>query len=125
MRLDALYHFSPANRRDAIRRDGLIPGSTPVTATEAQPHLCFATDPAVAWVLSGGIDWNDHIADWDLWMIRVADTDQLTIVGDTGPYLRDIWIPHPIPARRLWLAGTRTRTPRTPASSPFVNGDDE
>ena len=107
MQLPALYHWSPADRHDTIRENGLVPGSPNHVATAPQPHICLCPTPSSAWGLSGGVDLVDCDA-WDLWQVRLAPADEVHIPDMWGNQLREVNVRNQIPADRLWWIARRT-----------------
>lgn len=105
--LSPLYHWSPANRYHAIRREGLHPGSPPTVASQPLNHLCFGASPARAWSISGAMEYISEVEDWDLWQVILADTDSVTVRSDFGPYVIEVMIKNPVPPDRLWWVGRR------------------
>lgn len=108
MQLDALYHWSPTDRFAGIYRDGLRPHS-PATVCHGNtlPYICLSPSPSAAWGLSGGMDWVSEIDEWDLWMVRLADGDQVCIRAEFGPKIEEVKVYGPIPADRLWWVARR------------------
>lgn len=116
MLLPALFHWSPADRRAAIRAEGLRPYAPANISTQlddddralAWPYLCFSPTPSSAWGLSGDMEWASEIDAWDLWQVRLAEGDEVHYRGDFGPVLREIRVYGAIPADRVWYVATRT-----------------
>lgn len=108
MRLDILYHWSPADRYPSIARHGLISGSKASVASGELTYLCFGVDPASAWRISGAMSWMDEIDDWDLWMCRVGSADEVSVRGNFGPEIAEVNIRGHIPIDRLWWCGRRS-----------------
>lgn len=107
MRLDPLYHWSPTDRRAQIVVHGLRPGSPATVAGGELPYVCFSLTASRAWSLSGAMEWAQEIEEWDLWQARLVDGDDVRVRPDHGPYIHEIKVYGPIPADRLWYAGTR------------------
>lgn len=81
MKLEILYHWSPADRRTGIARQGLVPGKRPVTHSSLPfddasqwraPYVCLAEDPLWAWCLSGNVSGSVGEV-WDLWAINLHE----------------------------------------------------
>lgn len=104
--LGALYHWSPRARRAAIREHGLVAGSPVTVCTSPMKAVCFAADPAVGWALSGGTEWVEATT-WDLWMVRLDDTDSVEITPQWGARISEVRVRGDIPAGRLWWVGER------------------
>lgn len=110
-----LYHWSPLERREAIRSEGLQPYRPPaVTVDPAQQWahgfgcICLAPDPARAWSLSGDMQRVSEIEQWDLWQIWLAATDEVRVRAEFGDEVKEIRVFNPIPADRLWWVATRS-----------------
>lgn len=99
----ALYHWTPTERLEAIRRDGLVPGSARcVTSTEVDT-VCFGYSPAGAWRLSGAMSWAPQ-GRWELLQWRVPDSAAWYDRGD-GEEARTR---ERVPWTQLWWVGSRT-----------------
>lgn len=116
MNLPELYHWSPLERREDVRTEGLKPYQAPVLlsddAAAEWAHgfgcVCFGTDPATAWSLSGDMQHVSEIEQWDLWQLRaIADTDEVRVRAEFGARVWEVRIFNPIPADRLWWVGQR------------------
>ncbi len=107
IKLSPLYHWSPASRYHAIRREGLQPASSPTVAAQPLTYLCLGASPARAWSISGAMDYVSEVDDWDLWQVVLADTDSVAVRPDFGPYVIEVMIKNVIPPDRLWWAGRR------------------
>lgn len=107
MRLEYLYHWAPSGRYVNILAEGLRPGRDPNVASCVLPYVCLGTSPSTAWSLSGAMDWAAEIDQWDLWQARVVDGDDIRIRPDFLPTIREVKVYGPIPADRIWYAGTR------------------
>lgn len=82
------YHWSPRDRRESIKRRGLLVPKrhpriiTPVTCSEGHrnPHISLGKDPHEAWRLSGGflqMRVREGLAStppssWDLWQVNLT-----------------------------------------------------
>lgn len=109
MILSPLYHWSPADRYDAISKEGLRPGSPANVATEPLSYLCFGTSPTNAWRVSGAMEWVSEVDEWDLWQAIIVATDLLYVRSDWGPDIVEVKIRNPIPVDRLWWVGRRDK----------------
>ena len=121
MRLGPLYHWSPADRHDSIRRDGLVPHSPNVVCSQPYPFVCLGPDPAAAWALSGAVaaDINGYVSPggWDLWQVDLADSDEVHPRAQFGPVMAEFQVRNRIPpARVFYLARRIPATP--PATTP-------
>lgn len=107
MKLDPLYHWSPADRYESIRVHGLRSGSDPTVASVAQTHLCMSPDPKAAWRISGAMDYVSEIEYWDLWLVHLAGTDEVYVRPEYGPQIQEVNVRGHIPPDRLWWIGRR------------------
>ena len=118
--LGPLYHWSPRDRLDSIRKAGLTPGNrniqgpafhNMVDGTDGefvQPMVCFSPDPATAWAYSHGC-WKSTGV-FDLWMVEIEPVDEVHVLPSWGPTLHEIRVANPIPPKRLHWIGERTTT---------------
>lgn len=99
-----LYHWAPTERRKAIKKRGLVPGSWSTDRLWRPPYVCFADSPSLAWVLSGGTARGREHSSWDLWMVwsdRLNGYEELRFDDEPGKvkeyrvyervYKRDVW----------------------------------
>lgn len=107
MIVTALYHWSPADRYTAIRREGLRPRADTTVSSSPQHHLCFGTSPRRAWALSGAVEWCSDIDQWDLWLFEPTGFDELYFRPAYGGRVEEVNIRGPISPDRLWWAGRR------------------
>ncbi len=107
MNLQLLYHWSPADRFDSINRYGLIAGSPITVASSALETICLGPDPRTAWSISGAMDWVSEVDEWDLWLVALADTDNVHIRPEFGARINEIKVRNSIPRERIWHAGRR------------------
>ena len=107
MRLDPLFHWSPAARRNDILVHGLRPGAPATVASGTLPYVCFGLSPSRAWSLSAAMDWAQEIEHWDLWQARLTDGDDVRARPELGPYIHEVKVYGPLPPDRLWYAGSR------------------
>jgi hypothetical protein len=108
--LEALYHWSPVERRKEIRKHGLVPFSRPVTHSSDDlcfPYVSLSPTPSAAWSLSAAIV--EEIDDWDLWMVRLRSTDEVHIRPLFGTIIEEVKVHNTISSERIWWAGTRSR----------------
>lgn len=105
--LGALYHWAPADRREDIFHHGLHPFSPPALTSSTIGYVCLGTTPSAAWGLSGDMEWVQEIEDWDLWQVRLADGDHVTIRSEWGPVLKEIRVFNVLAADRVWWVGQR------------------
>lgn len=107
MLLPALYHWSPAKRYEGINSLGLVAGSKETVASGALQTVCLGTDPQAAWSLSGAMDWCCEVDEWDLWQVRLADTDEVSLRAEFGPHIWEVKVRNSLPRDRLWFVGRR------------------
>jgi hypothetical protein len=133
--LTTLFHWSPAERRQAIERDGLVPASASSLELRLPPdarwwdpppgldYVCLACSPRQAWKGCGDYGWMGRVG-WDLWQVHLGPDDRVGVLyhgsrrpGDEG-YVHDdasvieVRVYHPLPPDRLWLVGGRTAMAR-------------
>lgn len=108
MNLPLLYHWSPADRFEAINRDGLIAGSPNTVASTALPTICLSPDPRTGWQISGAMDWVSEVDEWDLWLVALADKDEVNIRPAFGPVIEEIKVRNSIPRDRIWHVARRS-----------------
>lgn len=115
MKFGPLYHWSPRDRRESIRVDGLKPYCPPsVHSDEAADWamgcgvICLGPTPSAAWGLSGGMDrfTSEELA-WDLWQVNLADTDEIHVRAEFGPTIKEVRVHNAIPGDRVWWVGER------------------
>jgi hypothetical protein len=106
-RLGSLYHWSPIDRRDAIRERGLVPGSRSTVASGELGYVCLAPSPRHAWLLSGDLEWTSEVEEWDLWQIQLADSDDVRVRPHWGWTIQEVAVHNAIPPDRVWWVGAR------------------
>ena len=110
-----LYHWSPTENRNSIKRHGLKPLRPSLDGSWKPPYVCFADDPQLAWVLSGRM-WPD-IPSWDLWMCNVrcqTSFEHYEIITDTfidtgRHYIKEYRVYTRIYKRDLFYVATRAQ----------------
>jgi hypothetical protein len=102
-----LFHWSPADRFESIRLNGLRPGQPPTVASGSLHYICASPDPRAAWVISGAVEWCAEVEHWDLWLIHLQKSDELHVRPFFGTQIEEIKIRNPISADRLWWVGRR------------------
>lgn len=109
MRLETLYHWSPAERRESILRAGLQLYSEPVVHSGqlGAPYLCFSTCPRRAWALSGDAVHESEVERWDLWQVFPLDTWEVSFLPQWGCCVAEVRVRNTVTPDRLWLVGTR------------------
>lgn len=124
--LGPLYHWSPRERLNGIKRLGLMPGkrniSGPVyhgtnpdgstivdddgVAEFLQRGVCFSATPARAWDYSHGA-WRTK-GTFDLWMVELESSDEVHILPQWGGTIVEVRVHNRIPKSRLVWVGERT-----------------
>lgn len=99
-----LYHWAPRERRGPIERRGLRVGRLSRDGAWRPGYVCFGTDPAEAWRLSGAM-CGILGETWDLWLVWTVPEDRLRRRGDWPTEVR---IHSDVPKRRVWRVGERT-----------------
>ena len=102
-----MYHWSPAERFKDIDREGLVAGSRSTVASAELPVVCVSPDPVLAWQLSGAMEWACDVEQWDLWLVRLAETDAVQVRAEFGPQIQEVKIRNHVPRDRLWYVGRR------------------
>lgn len=105
-RLGSLYHWAPTDRRSAIHKDGLVPGSGRTVSSEEVSCVCLGPSPRKAWTYSGDMEWVE-IEKWDLWQVELAATDHARVRTDYGFIVIEVRVHNVIPPDRVWLVGSR------------------
>lgn len=113
MLIPVLYHWSPVDRFDDIRTNGLRPHAPPANASVSLPYVCLSPRPSRAWSLSGGMEIGTEADDWDLYEVRIADGDHVVVRPDFGPEIQEIKVYGPIAPDRVWWVARRGSTPAT------------
>jgi hypothetical protein len=106
--LGPLYHWSPVERRESIKANGLRPGSPAMVASVELEHVCLGFDPASTWAISGAMDFAEA-DDWDLWLVHLGEHDSVSVRSEFGPRLQEVKVRNVIPPDRLWYVGQRRR----------------
>ena len=117
MKLPPLYHWSPIERRETIRSEGLKPYSPPWVKTDDPDDaewamgcgvVCLGFTPSAAWGLSGAIDrFISEDIEWDLWQVNLGENDEVHVRSEFGDVLQEVRVHNPITADRIWWVGTR------------------
>lgn len=111
MILHPLFHWSPRQRRLAIRQVGLRIHKPPTVSTERCGYICLSQSPSQAWMLSAAAA-GGRGEDWDCWQVTLGHDDQIEVRPFHGNRIEELRIHNDIPKSRLWLVGTRTVPPR-------------
>jgi hypothetical protein len=110
-----LYHWSPTERRKSIMWRGLTPGQWSTDRLWKPPVVCFASNPDLAWSLSGKTARGRQIHSWDLWMLWSDDVpggyeEIVDYYKDSDrSYVKEYRVYERIFKRHLWYVGTRTQ----------------
>ena len=109
MIISPLYHWSPTERRELIRKEGLQIYSRPVahSGPESYPYISLSPSPARAWSLSGDIELNEDYESWDLWQVFLAEEDSVRVRAEFGSEIHEVKIMNVIPPDRIWYVGSR------------------
>lgn len=115
--LGPLYHWSPRERLESIKWEGLAPGKPNFHGSEYtnpvsgelehyfQDSLSFSLDPATAWNYSHGC-WASEGA-FDLWMVILEPTDDIQVRTTRGARIHEVRVANRISAKRLNWIGAR------------------
>lgn len=106
MRLDALYHWAPAERFARINRRGLRINARPTVGTFRSGYLCLGLSPSAAWGLSADI-FGEPGQEWDLWQVRLFPEDEVHVRPFWGNQLEEIRVHNDLPKSRVWHAGRK------------------
>lgn len=109
-----LYHWSPAERRRQINKTGLVPGSWSTDRFWKPPVICLASNPQLAWALSGGTARGAQHAEWDLWQVWMSDLNGYEEIVDyyknsDQTYIKEYRVYHRIYKKDVWYVATRIR----------------
>lgn len=107
MLLPVLYHWAPSDRYDMIDKQGLVAGSKPTVSSEAVTSVSLSADPQTAWSLSGAMEWCSDVDQWDLWMVRLAEHDEVQVRAEFGPRIQEVKVRNSIGRDRVWFVGRR------------------
>lgn len=132
MDIGPLFHWSPRDRLDRIKRLGLMPGQAGVHAVEVQERIdrlkvvtededgdhiesalaewragwvCASLDPATAWNYSHGA-WRS-VGTFDLWQFWLEPTDEVHINPMWGGQIIEVRVHNRIRKGRLTWVGER------------------
>lgn len=129
-----LYHWSPVEHRESIKKRGLrpscptmrpIPILPPVKPGARRRHLgdvpgeesalmvCLGLSPSHAWSLSGSI-WSPRGSVWDLWQVVLDDDDFVYPLPFLGHRLEEVRVGNRIPKSQVWYVASRTVQERGP-----------
>lgn len=105
-----LFHWSPTTRRNQIMHYGMRISMRSVDGLWRPPYTCWATDPNMAWQLSGAI--HPEVPQWDLWEtwsdVPSGAEALVDCRRDNGEYyVKEYRIYERIWKRNLWFVGTR------------------
>jgi hypothetical protein len=103
-----LYHWSPRERFEVIRLEGLRIGMpTPREEIEdgfRAPYICFSTTPATAWSYA----LTEEGKTYDLWQVYILDTDEVHLLPMWGDNLIEVRLRNNVTPGRLIYIGERT-----------------
>lgn len=118
--LGPLYHWSPRDRLNNIKKLGLVPGhrnmmgptyhdpDDPSKGEFRQDGICLAVDAATAWAYSHGT-WKT-VGTFDLWQVWLVSTDEVHILPQWGDRIVEVRVKNRIKKARLVWVGERTVT---------------
>jgi hypothetical protein len=66
------------------------------------------------------MEWASEIEEWDLWLVDLADGDEIHIRAEFGPNLYEIRVRNAIPADRVWWVAQREPLCGIPVAAPTV-----
>lgn len=106
-----LFHWAPRARRKQITRYGLRPRMRPNVCLGEDFRLneiCLATDPEMAWLLSGG-PRHAPPGVWDLWQTYSQHLHEPNVLGsyDNTYGIHEVRTAHRIYKRFVWHVGFR------------------
>jgi hypothetical protein len=106
-----LYHWSPRRNRGSILRRGIDINRLSPDRVWRPPCSCWASNPELAWVLSGKLHAADH-KQWDLWMTWSDVPKGMEEIVDyyrnsDKSYVKEYRIYERVYKRDLWYVGTR------------------
>lgn len=117
-----LYHWSPRDRHNQIKKEGLQPGKCnhhgptwhngqdETDGEFLQPMICFSPSPATAWNYSHEA-WGST-GTFDLWQVYPNQLDEIHILPVHGDMVAEIRVANGIPEHRLIWIGERTVEPK-------------
>ncbi len=105
MKLDCLYHWSPASQYPDVSRTGLRPVAP--ASGKGDPSIAFGFDPAGAWLVCGATPHLSHVPAWDLWQVRLGSNAVVAVESGTGPHLSVVRVTTPVAPDQLWHVGRR------------------
>jgi hypothetical protein len=120
--LGPLYHWSPRERLNSIKKLGLVPGrrniqgptllnfKDPSMGEFRQDSVCFSLDPVTAWRYSHGA-WGS-VGTFDLWLVWIESTDEVHVLPNWGGRISEIRVKNRIPKSRLFWVGERVVIPK-------------
>lgn len=112
MESDLWFHWAPTDRRNRIKKEGLVPGRWSRDRLWKPPYVCLTHAPGLAWSLSGEMDRGRQIVSWDLWEVSVHEqTGYEELFFDTGAseekIIKEIRVYERIFKRNVWYVATR------------------
>jgi hypothetical protein len=110
--LPDLFHWSPAENRERIRREGLqiyeSSMSGPIFGEEiGMPYVCLAPDPLCAWRLSGDMGWGCEFDIWDLYQVKLGDRDEVHVMAEFGHTIKEVRVHNTIPFTQVFYIASR------------------
>lgn len=121
--LGPLFHWSPRSRLPSIKRLGLVPGKRNLGGPTFNWNedgeedrrmgefrhraVCFGTTPHMAWSYTHHA-YRDVGGTFDLWEVYLQDGDEVYVLPQWGPLIREVRIYNRIKKSRLIWVGERT-----------------
>lgn len=102
------YHWAPQERRKAIVRQGLVPGRLSRDRLWRPPYICLTHRPSWAWGLSGWMDKEKQIKEWDLWEVWLPDSQPYEVLRSLDGSIDEIRVYERIYKRHVWYVASRT-----------------
>jgi hypothetical protein len=107
---DTWYHWAPTERRERIKKVGLVPGQWSRDRLWKPPYICLSARPSLAWSLSGGMNYKNDHKNWDLWEVWTHEQsgyEELYFDDDTTD-VKEIRVYERIFKRNVWYVASRT-----------------
>ena len=101
----ALFHWSPRDRRDAIKEQGLRTKQASVDGLWRPPFTCWSDSPSLAWALSGAI--HPEIPEGDRWLSWSSRVRKLEMIPFDDGQPREYRVYHNLAPSKFWYVATR------------------
>ncbi len=108
LQIKTVYHWSPSENRKSIMQDGLqIASPSSHEPNGYFSYICLSTTSSGAWNLLP-VDPVEYGKDkWDLWEVKLSETDHVNIRGDHVPNINELRVNNTIPPDRVWWVAER------------------